>query len=69
MYRPVLPHILQPIDGEKRSLLLGWALSGRACSAGMPDTKELALTVKKVKSGVVLYYAPPKKKTRKKPGR
>lgn len=60
MYRPVLPHALKPVDGERRPLAAPWAISGRACSAGLPgeDVLELRAAPGPHNGEVVLYYGP-----------
>jgi hypothetical protein len=62
MYRPVLPHKLKPIDGDRRPILAGALIAGRACSAGRPGTEELELRVcpGPAKGEVLMYYAPPR---------
>jgi len=61
MYRPVLPHKIAPLDGEKRPIGGPWAFSGRAHSVGLPTPQELELRALNCLTGLVMYYAPPPK--------
>jgi hypothetical protein len=62
MYRPVVPLVLVPLDGERRPIAAGWGISGRAKAVRIatPDELELRVAPGPNKLEVIFYYTPAK---------
>jgi hypothetical protein len=60
MYRPVAPLVLEPKQGERRSLLAMWTVSGRAVSCGPDPSMKLATKVEGRRC--LLFWKPGRKK-------
>ena len=58
MWRPVRPLILAPLPGERRSLLLPMAFSGRAMALAIAPGENVAVRTRR---NVAVYFMPPGK--------
>ncbi len=61
MFKPVMPLVLRPSEGDKRPFLGPWMISART-NASKPEEESITLKVDKVKNGVLLYWNPTDKK-------